>query len=141
MTIFYADDDQDDRDFFSEAFMEIDRSIICHTVSDGRKLLSSLGDANTLPDVIFLDINMPIMNGRECLAELKKDDRFREIPVIIYTTTSDYSEVKALYKLGAEGYIQKPDSLQRLTNVLSNFRNLFLNKSVISQEPANIRSA
>lgn len=121
MTILYADDDFDDRMLFTEAFSEIKQPVSCITVCDGKQLLQTLKNAPELPDVIFLDINMPVMDGRECLIELKRDRRLRNIPVVIYSTTSSQSEIKGYLQLGAMSFIQKPDSYQKLCACLATF--------------------
>lgn len=121
MTILYADDDFDDRMLFTEAFSEIEQPVSCITVCDGKQLLQTLKNASELPDVIFLDINMPVMDGRECLIALKRDRRLRNIPVVIYSTTSSQSEIKGYLQLGATSFIQKPDSYQKLCACLARF--------------------
>ncbi len=119
MTILYADDDFDDRVLFAEAFLEISPSVSCLTVCDGKELLLALGSATKLPDVIFLDINMPVMDGRECLIALKRDRRLRTIPVVIYSTTSNQSEINSFYQLGASLFVRKPRSYPELREDLT----------------------
>jgi CheY-like chemotaxis protein len=119
LTILYADDDSDDRMLVQEAFSEIEQSVSCITVCDGRQLLQLLNKVQNLPDVVFLDINMPGMDGRECLIELKRDRRFRNIPVVIYSTTSSQTEIKDYLRLGAMSFIQKPDSYPKLCACLA----------------------
>jgi CheY-like chemotaxis protein len=121
MTILYADDDHDDRDLVFEAFNQIDPSIFCLVASDGKEALDILNRSRDLPDYIFLDINMPIMDGKRCLEELKKNKRFRNIPVVIYSTTKDKQEISQLYDLGASSFIHKPDNFNELCNTLDGF--------------------
>src|ERR1051325_9789359 len=83
-----VDDDADDRFFFQTAVKKIDGSYECITAQNGEDTLAKLRTATRLPDYIFLDLNMPFMNGKECLMELKKDERLKNIPVIIYTTSN-----------------------------------------------------
>lgn len=127
MTILYADDDRDDRDLMTEALNEIDPSISCQIAADGQELLNMLHKNSELPDYIFLDINMPVMNGRECLIALKKDKRLREIPVVIYSTTVNNSEVNDFYHLGASTFIQKPNNFADLCIRLTLFIKLAQN--------------
>jgi CheY-like chemotaxis protein len=127
MTILYADDDRDDRDLMTEALNEIDPSISVHMFNDGQELLSILRKNSELPDYIFLDINMPVMNGKECLIALKKDKRLREIPVVIYSTTIDNSEVSEFYLLGAYTFIRKPNNFADLCIKLNLFIKLAQN--------------
>jgi CheY-like chemotaxis protein len=125
MTILYADDDFDDRSFLLEAFKEISPSISCITACDGVQIFDILNKAAVLPDVIFLDINMPVMDGKECLMELKKHNRFSKIPVIIYSTAADPEEINVYYRLGATSFIRKPHSFELLHTELHKFYNSF----------------
>nr|MBA3987094.1 response regulator [Flavobacteriales bacterium] len=79
-----VDDDKLDRSFFRSAIRKNNPSYECIEAKDGNDALDQLRNANKLPDIIFLDINMPKMDGRECLVELKKDKTLKKIPVIIY---------------------------------------------------------
>lgn len=125
MTILYADDDTDDRDLMFEAFNQIDPNISCLVAHDGRHVLAILNenlDHNAeLPDYIFLDINMPVMDGKRCLEELKKDKRLKDIPVVICSTTRDKQEIDQLYGLGAATFIHKPDNFNELCYTLNMF--------------------
>jgi CheY-like chemotaxis protein len=121
MTILYADDDNDDRELMSEALHKIDPSISFLTANDGQNALDLLNESNDLPDYIFLDVNMPVMDGKKCLVELKKDERLRDIPVVIYSTTMDNSEIKQLYSLGASSFIHKPNNFNDLCSTLNMF--------------------
>jgi CheY-like chemotaxis protein len=110
-----ADDDPDDVDMFREALSKIDPSIIFYHSQDGMGVLDTLGDKNLKkPDIIFLDINMPVMNGWECLAKLKQSEAHREIPVVIYSTASHYREVEKAFDLGALCFFTKPTEFKRL---------------------------
>jgi CheY-like chemotaxis protein len=114
MTILYADDDKDDRDLLSEALEQIDPSISCITAHDGKEALSILQENRTLPDYIFLDVNMPVMDGKKCLTELKKNSKLKNIPVIIYSTTTNTEEIRDLYQLGASEFLCKTNSFGEL---------------------------
>src|SRR5688500_17787406 len=92
MNLFYADDDQEDREMFCEAIRQINPAIKVTLSKDGVEALEILSSQQELPDFIFLDINMPRMNGIECMAKLKSDDRLKTIPVIIYSTTTNSGE-------------------------------------------------
>ncbi len=125
MVIFYVDDDQEDCEFFCEALKEIDPKIRYATASNGQEALQSLSKANELPNYIFLDINMPLMNGKACLVELKKNERFKHIPVVMYSTTSHTTEIKECYSLGAFDFLIKPNDFQKLcTDLISIFAQL-----------------
>jgi CheY-like chemotaxis protein len=88
---------------------------------NGMDALQWLNEATTPPDYIFLDINMPVMDGKECLVEIRKNPRLKEIPVIIYSTASEPREIATLYFLGASSYITKPRSYNELMPVLLSF--------------------
>jgi CheY-like chemotaxis protein len=124
MTILYADDDRDDCDLLCEALGKIDPSIRCILASNGRDALNILNENQLLPDYIFLDINMPVMDGKKCLVEIKKDVRLKEIPVIIYSTTSNQDEIDDLYSAGAISFIQKPNNFNQLPSMLNTFFSL-----------------
>jgi CheY-like chemotaxis protein len=118
MNIFYADDDAEDREIFCEVIQQISPDIKVVLSQDGEEALEVLRTQLNPPDVIFLDVNMPKMNGIECLSKLKSDVRLKSIPVIIYSTTSDSREVNKLIMLGAEDCISKAGSLEKLKESL-----------------------
>lgn len=114
-----ADDDEDDRYFFAQAITELSPSVNLATTSDGSELIHSLeNNAADLPDLIFLDLNMPRKNGFECLEALKQNARLRNIPVIIYSTSANPVQIEDTYARGANLYIQKPDSYSRIKHIL-----------------------
>ena len=114
MKILYADDDIDDCALVVEALERIDPMIECTMVNDGKQALTLLTEDEALPDYIFLDVNMPVMDGKNCLIEIKKDERLRDIPVVIYSTTQNESEIEELYAIGAQEYLRKPNSFNDL---------------------------
>ena len=121
MTILYAEDDDEDRELMSEALKEIDPSISCIVAHHGQNALEILSESDELPDYIFLDVNMPVMDGKKCLKELKKDTRYKEIPVIIYSTTSNEQEIEELYALGASNFIRKHNDYANMCSTLMKF--------------------
>ncbi len=110
LSILLADDDLDDRYFFLKALKELDISVRFNTVEDGEKLIVYLlKNSETLPDVLFLDLNMPRKSGVECLEEIKANPTLKSLPVVIYST-SLYDDVSEhLYELGAHYYVRKTD--------------------------------
>ncbi len=120
-TIFLADDDADDREFFEEALKEIDIQTTLTTVKDGAELMTVLVD-NLLdpppPHVIFLDLNMPRKNGIECLKEIRETPRLKNIPVVIFSTSAYPNAIETTYSLGANCYICKPNSHQLLKKTI-----------------------
>lgn len=119
MNVLYVDDDAEDKEFFVEALKEIDSSIFCNTASNGLEALDYLTQKQNLPSCIFLDINMPLMDGKTCLAEIKKETRLTNIPVVMYSTTSDTNQIRECYKLGAFDFLIKPNTLQKLSEDLT----------------------
>lgn len=116
-----ADDDKDDCDLFTDALNELDELTILKTVHDGEQLMHFLTDEScVLPDILFLDLNMPRKNGYECLTEIKVNDRLKSLPVIIFSTSFDRDIVQELYKNGALYYISKPNEFTKLKKVIHN---------------------
>lgn len=112
--ILLVDDDPDDREFFLFALEEIG-SFTVTEAKDGMEALEYLKDSAFKPDIVFLDINMPRMNGREFLAEFEKYEGRKEIPVVVISTSSHGSDINEMKRLGAESYIIKPSSIRNLT--------------------------
>jgi CheY-like chemotaxis protein len=123
--ILLIDDDRDDAELFREALSEINSSIGFEHFEDSKNGLKLLLEQQTnLPDLIFLDINMPIVSGWQCLTEFKKADHLKNIPVIMFTTSSQTREKQIAEDLGAAGFITKPSEYrllkEMLTSVLQN---------------------
>ncbi len=118
--IILADDDEDDRLFFSDAFNELKMNTKVTTFNDGVELMDYLNDTNSvLPNVLFLDLNMPRKNGIECLLEIKKNNRFKDIAIAIYSTSSSDEHIEETFVNGANIYIKKPNDFNVLKKVLS----------------------
>ena len=115
-----VDDDADDRQIFIDAVKDFDEDIVCVSAKDGKEALDLLNDLNTsLPDYIFLDLRMPRFNGKRCLMEIKKNERLKEIPVIIYTTSRELEDSKELKEMGALHFISKPANPEEVYFVVS----------------------
>src|SRR3954447_10691318 len=111
-TCFLIDDDIDDQEIFELALKKVDDSIDCVFANDGAEALQKfMNDESFMPDIIFLDLNMPQMNGKQCLSEIKKISRLQHIPVIIYTTTRSDADATETKMLGALDFITKPASI------------------------------
>lgn len=118
--IMLADDDEDDRLFFKEAFEEVKIKYDITAFSDGEQLMHYLNeDENPLPDIIFLDLNMPRKSGMECLKEIRQNDRLKKISVAIYSTSSSEQDIEDTFVAGANVYIKKPNDFNMLKKVLS----------------------
>lgn len=116
--ILLADDDSDDVEMFCEALARIDSTIVCQSVVNGKELLKKLDVMDTKPQLIFLDLNMPIINGWECLKKLKEDERYSGIPVIMISTSSHKREMDKAAQQGALCYFVKPSNFNELVDVL-----------------------
>lgn len=110
-TILLADDDPDDRFLFEEALAIADGTVQLHCAVDGVDTLEKL-NSQTLPDVIFMDVNMPRMNGIDCLRAVRSSEALRAIPVIMYSTSSHYRT--ECFDSGATDYIEKPSDFDKL---------------------------
>lgn len=108
-----VDDDPEDRLIFEDAFRELEADIEVRFAESGEKALAILQEnflSGALPRLIVLDLNMPRMSGTEVLAKLKKDERFKNIPMVIYSTSINPLEREKCMRLGAHSYITKPIS-------------------------------
>ncbi|WP_394990415.1 response regulator [Emticicia sp.] len=118
--ILLADDDEDDRNFFVDAIKELKINTIVNVVKDGQELINHLNHAdNFLPHVVFLDLNMPFKTGIDCLNEIKRIDRLKDIAIAIYSTSSSEKDIEETFVRGANVYIKKPNSFSSLKKVLS----------------------
>jgi CheY-like chemotaxis protein len=119
LNILLADDDADDCLFFKDAvtvFIEPDNFTAVH---DGEELMQLLNrKTSKLPDMLFLDLNMPRKNGFECLAEIKRYEKLKPLPVVIFSTSHVYAEINAAFKAGANVYIRKPRSFEQLVKLI-----------------------
>lgn len=121
-----ADDDEDDCAFFKEALDELLLPVSLVTVNDGVQLMEVLSDTASakLPDVLFLDLNMPRKNGYECLTEIKEINELKNLPIIIFSTSLDMEIVDLMYEKGATYYIRKPGDFSKLKKVIGNALNI-----------------
>jgi CheY-like chemotaxis protein len=119
MNILLADDDIDDRNFFKDALKSLPLTTSLSTVNDGDELMNYLlANTEQLPHVLFLDINMPAKNGFECLEEIKQNKKLKDIPVVMFSTSSEQDKIKILFKTGADVYIHKPSNFAQLVQVI-----------------------
>lgn len=119
LKILLADDDKDDRLFFSMALEALTIPTQLVTVVDGEKLMAYLSEnGQQLPDVIFLDLNMPRKNGFECLLEIKHNIKLNQLPVIIFSTSFEQDVVNNLYKNGAKYFIRKPSEYLQFKKII-----------------------
>ena len=112
-----VDDDEDDQDIFREAVSIVRPDAKLIFAKDGEQGLSQL-DIHSLPDYIFLDVNMPRMNGKEFLRLVKASPQFEKIPVVIYSTSNHQSELGEYFKMGASDFLTKPSEFSLLLTYL-----------------------
>lgn len=118
--IILADDDEDDRLFFTDAFSELKMNTRVQTFQDGVELMEYLHKEDSrLPEILFLDLNMPKKNGLECLNEIKANPKFSDIAIAIYSTSSTEEHIEETFVHGANIYIKKPNDFNTLKKVLS----------------------
>ena len=118
--VLLADDDSDDAEVFEEALLRSCPATVFNRFEDGKQLLQYLEANHTnLPDLIFLDLNMPEMNGWQCLAAMKTSSRLKSIPVIMYTTSSNPRDKEIAIDLNAHGLIVKPSNQKALERIIS----------------------
>jgi len=122
--ILLVDDDEDDRYLTKEAFHQHYPKSRISFVEDGEDLLDFLhyrgrynGAGHTLPELILLDLNMPRKDGREALREIKTSDQLRHIPIVVLTTSDAKEDIETSYHNGANSFITKPPTFQRLSEV------------------------
>lgn len=114
-----ADDDEDDRMLFYEVLSELVFPTQFSTVHDGEQLMQRLTENPVeLPDVLFLDLNMPRKNGLQCLEEIKQNEKLKQLPVIIYSTSFQKDVADLLYKNGAQHYIRKAAEFSQLKSLI-----------------------
>lgn len=119
ISVYLADDDADDRFLFAEALMEVKSDVKLITANNGEQLMNYLGkNTPPPPQFIFLDLNMPLKNGMECLEEIKSDSKLKNIPVVIFSTSCQKEAMDQVYKKGADYYMCKPDNFQTLKTLL-----------------------
>lgn len=116
--ILLADDDEDDRMFFSDVLKDISSAIKLTTAHDGDHLMQLLKKLGSLPDLIFLDLNMPVKNGYECLREIRQNPYLKRLPVVVLSTTSQEESVQKVYEGGADLYVCKPTAENILNKII-----------------------
>ena len=121
-SIFLIEDDKDDQFFFTECIEKIQNATLFDVANNGRQALDKLEKSPSLPDIIFMDINMPLMNGLECLKEIIKNPRTKSIPVVMLSTDTGQAELTHI--LGAKAFIKKPTDCETLQTKVEQLINL-----------------
>jgi two-component system response regulator len=138
--ILIADDDNDDKFLLKTIFEENAFDTPLEFVSNGVELMSFLQQIESdranlaYPLFILLDLNMPKMDGRQALKQIKENNNFRQIPIIIFSTTKNDIEIKRCYELGANTYVVKPANYKHLSETISSIRTYWLNVASTPQQ-------
>jgi len=119
MLVFLVDDDYEDHEIFKMSLEKVDPTFEIVTAEDGIDALDYLKKNSTYkPDIIFLDVNMPRMNGKDCIRELRKDPKFESTPMVLYSTHDGQKEVNEAKSAGASDFMTKPASIPEFTKAL-----------------------
>lgn len=116
--ILLIDDDEDDQEIFLTALECTKKPVSCTVLDSARKALNQIAQGELETDLIFLDLNMPLMNGQQFLTEIKKDEKLRQIPVIMLSTSSNAATVSQVKQLGARYFFTKPGRFEDLVAIL-----------------------
>jgi len=130
MLVFLVDDDYEDHEIFKMALDKVDSSFEFTTAENGVVALERFKEENLRPDVIFLDVNMPRMNGKDCIRALRKMEHLKNTPMILYSTHDGQKEVDEAKEAGATDFMTKPASIPEFSKALQTI----INKYVKSQE-------
>lgn len=125
LVIVLLDDDEEEHVLFKEVANDFVQISSVVSFSKGKELLAYLSNPSAkIPDILFLDLNMPILSGIDCLVEIKKESRFANMPIAIYSTSSSKSDMKTAYQNGADFYINKPFEYSGMEKILRNILNV-----------------
>lgn len=131
--IIIADDDEDDRLMMQSAFQELRAEVHIDFAMDGNDLMELLSKTAVAASTLFilLDLNMPKKNGGEALKEIKQDPNLKKIPVIVFSTAKNETEIRKCYDLGANTYIVKPNSFEDVRQVVQSLNAYWLDTAAI----------
>lgn len=123
--VLLADDDEDDRLFFRDAIDEVKVKTVVNMVNDGVELMDYLNNPNTrLPNLLFLDLNMPRKDGMECLKEIRSNHKLKDLSIAIYSTSGLEKDIEETFVKGANIYIKKPNDFEELKAILEKVINI-----------------
>jgi CheY-like chemotaxis protein len=115
-TVVFAEDDEDDQLYFREVFREINADIQIVFVRDGNQLLQLL--RNFLPDILFLDLEMPYKNGLQCLVELRENSSYSGLPIVVFSSTMRPANIQTAYEMGAHLFLHKSSRYSEYSDCL-----------------------
>lgn len=116
--VLLAEDDEDDVHLFTTVLAELNQDILVTVTTDGNLLMAFLNQTATLPEMIFLDLNMPYKNGFECLSEIKGNEKWNSIKIFVLSTSTQPQHIEDSYKGGADLYLAKPTSYTQFKNMI-----------------------
>jgi CheY-like chemotaxis protein len=132
-SIILADDDPDDHDFFRDILNDIDPAIKLNIVKDGAELLLLL--PHFIPDLLFLDLDMPVKNGLECLRTIRSNPQLKTLPVVVFSSTTRPANIETAYEMGADLFLIKSHSYGDLLSSVRALLSLdWSNPSVIKEQ-------
>lgn len=138
-SIFLADDDADDCMLFEDALREVCTSTELTTANDGVELMILMEtNVSPAPDLIFLDLNMPRKNGFECLELIRKSRKWKDIPIIVFSTTGQEDMIKKVYENGANYFMRKPGSFIKLKQAIRDILDIDWSKNRWKPTPENL---
>lgn len=117
LNVLLVDDDSEESYLFNEALEHAHLNIHLSRATDGNDLIHYLLTQHT-PDLVFMDINMPYKDGLEALTEIRSYPQFRNLPLVIYSTTKNEASINACYEKGANLFVIKPDDFDEMMNVV-----------------------
>jgi CheY-like chemotaxis protein len=126
LSILLVDDDEDDQFFFKEALHQIKIKVDLSVAYNGLEALNTL--THFIPELIFLDINMPYQNGKECLKVIRSNPKFQDTSIIMFTTSAREEDIRESRIYGANLFVIKPSSTEDHVNILNNIFSMYLEK-------------
>lgn len=124
--ILIVDDDSDDHYFLRTALNKVIPQALIESVYDGEEALAYLDSCTFMPNVIFLDLNMAKISGRDTMKIIKQNEVLNKVPVVIFTTSRDEDEKAELLKLGAAAFYSKPNQLDDLVQLVTDVKSKYL---------------
>jgi CheY-like chemotaxis protein len=131
ISILLTDDDEDDREIFADIIHKVNGPINLENAYSGLDLINKLNlNFHKLPDLIFLDLNMPGMDGRECLSRLKSCETFSKLPVIMFSTSTAIEDINFAFEKGADLYLIKPNKFSSYFKLLKDVLEMYISNSL-----------